>query len=93
MPPSGGNLCPAVPAARLLEIRKHFAGVPGTVEIIAEHLDDMAHTAFRTQIKEEDILALIERRPCTAAGAAAGLNIHVTEAIKHLEMSSPTARP
>ena len=75
-----------VPAARLLEIRKHFAGVPGTVEIIAEHLDDMAHTAFRTQIKEEDILALIERRPCTAAGAAAGLNIHVTEAIKHLEM-------
>ena len=30
-----------VPAARLLEIRKHFAGVPGTVEIIAEHLDDM----------------------------------------------------
>ena len=46
----------------------------------------MAHTAFRTQIKEEDILALIERRPCTAAGAAAGLNIHVTEAIKHLEM-------
>lgn len=77
--------CP-VPAARLLEIRKHFAGVPGTVEIIAEHLDDMAHTAFRTQIKEEDILALIERRPCTAAGAAAGLNIHVTEAIKHLEM-------
>ena len=75
-----------VPAARLLEIRKHFAGVPGTIEIIAEHLDDMAHTAFRTQIKEEDILALIERRPCTAAGAAAGLNIHVTEAIKHLEM-------
>ncbi|MFR7887931.1 MAG: radical SAM protein, partial [Bilophila wadsworthia] len=75
-----------VPAARLLEIRKHFTGVPGTVEIIAEHLDDMAHTAFRTQIKEEDILALIERRPCTAAGAAAGLNIHVTEAIKHLEM-------
>ena len=75
-----------VPAARLLEIRKHFTGVPGTVEIIAEHLDDMAHTAFRTQIMEEDILALIERRPCTAAGAAAGLNIHVTEAIKHLEM-------
>ena len=75
-----------VPAARLLEIRERFAGVPGTVEIIAEHLDDMAHTAFRTQIKEEDILALIERRPCTAAGAAAGLNIHVTEAIKHLEM-------
>ena len=75
-----------VPAARLLEIQKHFAGVPGTVEIIAEHLDDMAHTAFRTQIKEEDILALIERRPCTAAGTAAGLNIHITEAIKHLEM-------
>ena len=72
-----------VPAARLLN---QSAGVPGTVEIIAEHLDDMAHTAFRTQIKEEDILALIERRPCTAAGTAAGLNIHITEAIKHLEM-------
>lgn len=33
-----------VPAARLLEIRKHFAGVPGTVEIIAEHLDE--HGAY-----------------------------------------------
>ena len=73
-----------VSASRLLEIQKRFP-LPH-VEIIAEHLDDMAHTAFRTQIREEDILALIERRPCTAAGAAAGLNIHVTEAIKHLEM-------
>lgn len=73
-----------VSASRLLEIRERFA-LPN-VEIIAEHLDDMAHTAFRTQIREEDILALIERRPCTAAGVAAGLNIHVTEALKHLEM-------
>lgn len=73
-----------VSASRLLEIQKRFP-LPH-VEIIAEHLDDMAHTAFRTQIREEDILALIERRPCTAAGAAAGLNIHVTEALKHLEM-------
>ncbi|WP_303238228.1 radical SAM protein [uncultured Bilophila sp.] len=73
-----------VSASRLLEIRERFA-LPN-VEIIAEHLDDMAHTTFRTQIREEDILALIERRPCTAAGVAAGLNIHVTEALKHLEM-------
>ena len=72
-----------VDARRLLEIQRRF---PGTVEIIAEHLDDMAHAAFRTQIREEDILALIERRPCTAAGVGAGLNIHVTEALKHLEM-------
>ena len=82
---TGGTYALPVPAAGFWN-PKHFAGVPGTVEIIAEHLDDMAHTAFRTQIKEEDILALIERRPCTAAGTAAGLNIHITEAIKHLEM-------
>ena len=76
-----------VPAPRLLEIRQRLAAaLPCPVEIIAEHLDDMAHTTFRTQIRDEDILALIERRPCTAAGVAAGLNIHVTEAIKHLEL-------
>lgn len=76
-----------VAGPRLLEIRQRFASVLSCpVEIIAEHLDDMAHASFRTQIREEDILALIERRPCTAAGTAAGLNIHVTEAIKHLEM-------
>ena len=84
-PPADARALP-VPAARLLEIQQHFALVPVPVEIIAEHLDDMAHTAFRTQIREEDIIALIERRPCTAAGVAAGLNIHVTEALKHLEM-------
>ncbi len=84
-PPADASALP-VPAARLLEIQQHFALVPVPVEIIAEHLDDMAHTAFRTQIREEDIIALIERRPCTAAGVAAGLNIHVTEALKHLEM-------
>lgn len=72
-----------VAAPRLLEIQARF---PGTVEIIAEHLDDMAHAAFRTRIREGDILALIERRPCTAAGAGAGLGIHATEALKHLEM-------
>lgn len=72
-----------VASARLMEIQRRF---PGPVEIIAEHLDDMAHTAFRARIREEDILALIERRPCTAAGVAAGLNVHLTEALKHLEM-------
>lgn len=82
-----------VPAARLLEIQKHFAGVPGTVEIIAEHLDDMAHTAFRTQIKEEDILALIERRPCTAAGTAAGRTSTSPKPSNIWRCSSPTARP
>ena len=51
-----------------------------------------AHTAFRTQIKEEDILALIDAAPVPPPEPLR-LNIHVTEAIKHLEMLVATARP
>ncbi len=34
---------------------------------------------------DEDILALLRRRPCTREDVAAGLGIHVTEAIKRLD--------
>ena len=35
-------------------------------------------------VRETDILAMLERRPCTADDVARGLGIHVNEALKHL---------
>lgn len=36
-------------------------------------------------VADEDILALLRRRPCTAQGVAAGLGMHISEAIKRLD--------
>jgi len=58
---------------------------PGWVDIISENEQDSAHTSFLSNVREEDILALLCRRPCTATDVASGLGIHVTEALKHLD--------
>lgn len=85
-PPAEHSAQP-VPAARLRIICERMAAeVPCPVEIIATHLDDEAHTTFRAQVQEEDVLATIARRPCTVNDVAAGLGIHHNEALKHLEM-------
>lgn len=85
-PPAERSARP-VPADRLRAIRERMAAVaPCEVEIIATHLDDAAHTSFRAEVQEEDVLATIARRPCTINDVAAGLGIHHNEALKHLEM-------
>lgn len=43
------------------------------------------HGADEFRGGREQVLELLRRRPCTADDAAAGLGIHVAEALKHLE--------
>lgn len=59
---------------------------PGFVEIISEEGQDFPDTEAFSAGREEDILALLRRRPCTSEDIAAGLGIHVTEALKLLNV-------
>jgi wyosine [tRNA(Phe)-imidazoG37] synthetase (radical SAM superfamily) len=54
------------------------------VDIVSH--DDTATMPVSTaeNVRETDILAMLERRPCTADDVARGLGIHVNEALKHL---------
>ena len=58
----------------------------GQVDIIKENKRDAAHVSAFAQARDVDILELLRRRPCTSADVASGLGIHVTEAVKHLDM-------
>lgn len=57
----------------------------GEVDIVAERVWHGPAEEPRTGTGDEDILALLERRPCTAADVAAGLGMHVAEVLKRLE--------
>jgi len=58
----------------------------GKVDIVSEEKKNSCKPATSNirDVRDEDILALLSRRPCTSADVAAGLGIHVTEAVKHL---------
>jgi wyosine [tRNA(Phe)-imidazoG37] synthetase (radical SAM superfamily) len=58
---------------------------PGRVDIISENERRGLHAPGRSNTDDEDILALLSRRPCTSADVASGLGIHLTEALKHLD--------
>jgi len=57
----------------------------GRVDIICDRGREVGLPAADSGIEDAEILALLGRRPCTAADVAQGLGIHVTEALKHLE--------
>jgi len=57
---------------------------PGRVEIISKNEREDARLSTFNETSDENILALLSRRPCTVADVAIGLGIHVTEALKHL---------
>lgn len=80
--PPAEELARPVPADRLSALGKLF---PGPVDIISETARDDTPAAFPGRTPDADIMALLERRPCTAADVASGLGLHVTEALKHLE--------
>ncbi len=70
----------AVPPARLAELAARF---PSPAEVIADYRDVHARREFvatRARVAE-----LLDRRPCTIADLAAGLGIHVNEAVKYVE--------
>ena len=58
---------------------------PGEVEIISGKEPDSGHVPAFAEAGDEEILALLMRRPSTSTDVADGLGIHVTEALKRLE--------
>lgn len=73
-----GSLTPA----RLDDLKGLFS-VP--VELIGTGATDGAAPAVLSGVRTETVLAMLDRRPCTAADVADGLNIHLNEALKHLD--------
>jgi len=67
----------------LLSLREFF---PGHVDIISEDSQARSNASAFSESRAEDILALLRRRPCTSGDVAGGLGIHVTEALKHLNV-------
>jgi wyosine [tRNA(Phe)-imidazoG37] synthetase (radical SAM superfamily) len=59
-------------------------------EVIAEF--KTSSPSFNRAATQEDILALLVRRPCTLKDVAEGLGVHVAEAAKHLEALAAAGR-
>jgi len=59
---------------------------PGPVDIIAgvSGPESVQGSVF-ARVDDADILALLDRRPCTLTDVANGLGLHVQEAVKRLE--------
>ncbi|OPY89910.1 MAG: molybdenum cofactor biosynthesis protein A [Syntrophus sp. PtaU1.Bin208] len=67
----------------LLSLKELF---PGRVEVILEDSSDRFESSAFSESREEDVLSLLSRRPCTSEDIADGLGIHVTEALKRLNV-------
>jgi len=65
----------------LLSLRELF---PSPVDVITEESPEHSDATGFSESREEDILALLRRRPCTSEDIATGLGIHVAEALKSL---------
>ncbi|MBI9084640.1 MAG: radical SAM protein [Desulfobacterales bacterium] len=77
---------------RLVALKGLFSGL---VELIGKGAAEGSMTAVLSGTRTESVLAMLGRRPCTAADVAGGLNIHINEALKHLDrlMVGGKARP
>ncbi len=77
--PPAEDAAQAVGAERMAEI----AAVMGPhTEVIADY--QARHVPADVARRREEVLAMLERRPCTLADVAAGLGIHPNEAVKHV---------
>jgi hypothetical protein len=74
-----------VPVNRLLALASLF---PGRVDVLTAKPETIEGAGSAVDPSEPDILALLARRPCTAFDVAAGLGLHITEALKHLDRLS-----
>jgi wyosine [tRNA(Phe)-imidazoG37] synthetase (radical SAM superfamily) len=80
-PPAEG-FARAVPRERLLGLAQRFST---PVELINDSAPARATLAGPGAVADTDILDLLRRRPCTAAGIATGLSLHIQEVAKRLE--------
>jgi wyosine [tRNA(Phe)-imidazoG37] synthetase (radical SAM superfamily) len=80
-PPAEGYAC-AVSRERLSALKSSFRGI---VDIIDESGEEDSRQHPLRESRDEDILALLGRRPCTGRDVADGLGVHAIEALKHLD--------
>jgi wyosine [tRNA(Phe)-imidazoG37] synthetase (radical SAM superfamily) len=80
-PPAEGFAMP-VSGEQMNELKGFF---PGHVDIIVESEQDTQQNRMLHHAGQEEILALLSRRPCTLADVANGLGVHMAEALKHLD--------
>jgi len=80
--PPGEDYAFPLDADRMLALKALFEG---PVDIIGGIRPDEFPASEFSGARDEDILALLRRRPCTCEDVSAGLGIHITEAIKHLD--------
>ncbi len=74
------------------DMRALKALFPGEVDIIS-HDPGISTAALPTEGPSDDeIMTLLQRRPCTASDVADGLGMHINDAIKRLDMLVTTAR-
>lgn len=70
----------AVPEEKMNDLSGLFSG---NVEVIADY--HHIHKQKDFSIKREDVLNMLERRPCTLEDVCESLGIHPNEAVKHLD--------
>lgn len=78
----------AVPPDRLTALARAFTP---PAEVIADYRGRETHVAAAAA-SAESLLALLDRRPCTAADVAQGLSISPAEAVKHLAAQEAAGR-
>ena len=71
----------SVPDDQMREYAKAFRG---NVDIISHGEEFQTQMTNECGIDDDEILALLCRRPCTSMDVANGLGIHVAESLKHL---------
>jgi wyosine [tRNA(Phe)-imidazoG37] synthetase (radical SAM superfamily)/SAM-dependent methyltransferase len=81
--PPAEDFALGVSMARMRELEKLFSG---RVEIIGESERDVVHAPVPPNVQDEEFLALLGRRPCSARDLSIGLGIHVNEALKRLDL-------
>lgn len=76
-----------VPLRTLREYARRFSP---TAEVISEFSAHSANTD--SEVSCEEVLELLRRRPCTLRDVAEGMQIHVLEATKHLEVLAGSSK-
>ena len=71
-----------VPAKQMEVLARFFEG---KTETIAEQEAGESQPLTSPSVTDQDILALLSRRPCTAQDVSMGLGLHIAETTKRLE--------
>ncbi len=81
-PPAEGFALP-VPQETMTALAGLFAG---EVDVICDFVAKQEEPSVVGETTDAQILALVGRRPCTAEDIAAGLELHVLDVFKHLDI-------